>query len=89
MARYLEKHQNLYTADGRVRLNDAAGKEAMRQLVELRGYAPVSGTEWWTDTARSFASGELAMAILYSNYASDLLKGDTVVSDNIGYTFVP
>ena len=61
----------------------------MCQLVELRGYAPVSGTDWWTDTARSFASGELAMAILYSNYASDLLKGDTVVSDNIGYTFVP
>ena len=89
MARYLEKHQNLYAADGRVRLNDAAGQEAMRQLVELRGYAPVSGTDWWTDTARSFASGELAMAILYSNYASDLLKGDTVVSDNIGYTFVP
>lgn len=89
MARYLEKHQNLYAADGHVRLNDAAGQEAMCQLVELRGYAPVSGTDWWTDTARSFASGELAMAILYSNYASDLLKGDTVVSDNIGYTFVP
>lgn len=89
MARYLEKHQNLYTADGRVRLNDAAGQDAMRQLVELRSYAPVSGTDWWTDTARCFASGELAMAILYSNYASDLLKGDTVVSDNIGYTFVP
>ena len=38
MARYLEKHQNLYTADGRVRLNDAAGQDAMRQLVELRSY---------------------------------------------------
>lgn len=89
MARFLESHKNLYNEDGKVRLNCSEGIRALQQLVELKQFAPTHYNTWWTDTADDFASGRLAMAILYSNYASDLLRDGSTVSEAIGCTLVP
>lgn len=89
MARFLETHKNLYDEDGRVRLNGPEGNLAMRQLIELKEMAPTHNNTWWTDTAEDFASGRLAMAILYSNYASDLIREGSNISELIGCTLVP
>lgn len=89
MARFLESHKNLYDADGRVRLNGPEGQLALQQLIDLKEFAPTHYNAWWTDTAEDFASGRLAMAILYSNYASDLLKEGSAITESIGYTLVP
>lgn len=89
MARFLESHKNLYDEDGRVRLNGPEGNLAMRQLIELKEMAPTHSNTWWTDTAEDFASGRLAMAILYSNYASDLIREGSNISELIGCTLVP
>lgn len=89
MARYLELHKNLYDEDGKVRLNSPESNLAMQQLIELKELAPTHSNTWWTDTAEDFASGRLAMAILYSNYASDLIREGSNISELIGYTLVP
>ena len=89
MARYLETHKNLYDEDGKVRLNGPEGNLAMQQLIELKELAPTHSNTWWTDTAEDFASGRLAMAILYSNYASDLIREGSNISELIGCTLVP
>ena len=89
MARYLETHKNLYDEDGQVRLNGPEGNLAMQQLIELKEMAPTHSNTWWTDTAEDFASGRLAMAILYSNYASDLIREGSNISELIGCTLVP
>lgn len=89
MARFLESHKNLYDEDGFVRINSPEGQLALQQMIDLKELAPTHYNTWWTDTAEDFASGRLAMAILYSNYASDLLKEGSAISENIGYTLVP
>lgn len=89
MARFLESHTNLYDDDGIVRLNSETGKRALHQLIDLKGCAPHLDNSWWTDTADLFASGELAMSILYSNYASGLKKAGSAFSEDIGCTLVP
>ena len=89
MARYLETHKNLYDEDGKVRLSGPEGILAMKQLIELKEMAPTHSNTWWTDTAEDFASGRLAMAILYSNYASDLIREGSNISELIGCTLVP
>ena len=89
MARFLENHQNLYDEDGVVRLNSPAGIRALQQIIDLKKISRVPYNTWWTDTASDFASGRMAMAILYSNYASDLLKKDSLLNDSIGYAPVP
>ena len=89
MARYLETHKNLYDEDGKVRMNGPEGNLAMQQLIELKEMAPTHSNTWWTDTAEDFASGRLAMAILYSNYASDLIREGSNISELIGCTLVP
>ena len=89
MARFLESHRNLYDSDGIVRLNSREGNKALEQLIALKECAPVRNNAWWTDTADDFASGQLAMAILYSNYASGLKKAGSEVTEQIGCTLVP
>lgn len=88
MARLLEHRRNLYDESGTVRLNDSDGLAALTEMIALKGCAPRHLNSWWTDTASDFANGKLAMAILYSNYASDLLN-NTASDAKIGYTLVP
>lgn len=89
MARFLATHRNLYDEDGVVRLNGSSGIDALQQVIGLKDFAPVRNNTWWTDTASDFSSGRLAMSILYSNYASDLIKESNAVNGRIGYTLVP
>ncbi|NMA64832.1 MAG: extracellular solute-binding protein [Clostridiaceae bacterium] len=88
MARLLESRKNLYNDSGKVILNDEDGLRALQQIIDLKECAP-SNTSWWTDTAEDFANEKLAMAILYSNYASNLLMDATAISTKIGYALVP
>lgn len=89
LSRFYEKNDNLFDSDGVVRLNGNKAKQSLAEMVKAKKYTPKYETEWWTDVAGEFASGRVAMAIMYSNYASDLLNGDLDTGDQIGYAFVP
>ena len=89
LARYFSYSKNLYDEDGKIRLNSAIALKSLEQLIELKQYSTANYNKWWRDTAHSFSNGNVAMAILYSNYASELLRYSSKVADNIGYACVP
>lgn len=89
LARLFGLQENLYQSDGQVRLNGAAEVRALEQLVEVRQYSDPQYCTWWTNTAATFAQGNVAMAILYNNFAAPLLGHRSRVRDNIGYAMVP
>jgi multiple sugar transport system substrate-binding protein len=89
LARYFSYNQNLYDDNNVIKLNSDIALKCLTELTELKNYSNENYNTWWTDTAASFAEGNTAMTILYSNYASDLLRNNSRVVGNIGYTLVP
>lgn len=89
LCRLFALQENLYDADGRIRLNSEAGILALRQMLQLKDSIQPGGCAWWTDTARAFASGDAAMAICYNNFAAPLVGHHSRVQDNLGYAMVP
>lgn len=89
LARYFSYSKNLYDENHRICLNNEAAVKSLEQMVEIKQYTSKNYQNWWRDTAHTFADGNMAMAILYSNFASDLLKHSSKVADHIGYTYVP
>ena len=73
LARFFSHHDNLYNQDGRIVINNDLGKKALEELVEAQRYAPGKPSKWWTNTAKEFANGNVAMMINFSNYASEIL----------------
>lgn len=89
LARLFSAQPNLVNADGRVVLNSETGVRALEQLLELKQYSSPRFCDWWTDTASAFAGGDVAMAILYNNFAGPLVDRHSKVLDNIGYAMIP
>lgn len=89
LARLFSMQPNLVNDDGRVVLNGETGVRALEQLLELKQYSSPRFCDWWTDTASAFADGDVAMAILYNNFARPLVDRHSKVLDNIGYAMIP
>jgi multiple sugar transport system substrate-binding protein len=89
LARLFSYSKNLYDQNNIIKLNNDVSLKALEQLIEIKNYSNETHNTWWTDTAASFAEGNTAMTILYSNFASDLLRSNSKVVGNIGYTLVP
>ena len=89
LARLFSHKKRLYDERGWITVNDEAGLVAMCELIEVQKYAPQKTTRWWTTAAQEFASGELAMMINFSNYASEILGHNSKVAENIGFGVVP
>lgn len=89
LARLFSHQENLYDRNREIHLDSALGIQSLKELVELKKYTDLSPCGWWTNTAKSFAAGSYAMAILYSNFASDFLGYTSNVVGNIGYSMMP
>lgn len=89
LARLFSHQDHLYGADGKINLCSDVSIKSMEELVEIKKYSNPQYSPWWTNTAAAFAEGETAMAILYSNYASDLLNSKSKVIGNIGHSIIP
>lgn len=89
LCRLFALQENLYDGSGRIRLDSEAGILALQQMIRLKDSVQPGGTVWWTDTARAFAQGDTAMAILYNNFAAPLVGHHSRVQDNLGYAMVP
>ena len=89
LARLFSRQENLYSDDYKVRLNSPEAIASLKDLIALKTYSDPKYCSWWTNTATAFADGNVAMAILYSNYASDLLSHSSRVAGNIGYALTP
>lgn len=89
LARLFSRQENLYNEDYKVILSSPEAVASLEDLIALKEYSDPKYCSWWTNTATAFAGGNVAMAILYSNYASDLLSHSSRVAGNIGYALTP
>ena len=89
LTRYFSLTRNLFDDEGRLLLDSDNARAALDALVEARQYAKPRPCPWWTHAAMEFSEGDVAMTILYSNFASDILNRNSRVVNRIGYALVP
>lgn len=89
LTRYFSHTSDLFSQDGDILIESAAGLTAIHELVEARQYTPSKHNDWWRETARTFAQGDTAMTIIYSNYASEMLNASSRITNKIGFAVVP
>jgi multiple sugar transport system substrate-binding protein len=89
LTRYLSSTDTLFNPDGHILLTSHHAIKALSELVELKQYSKPEPSDWWTSAAREFAQGDVAMTILYSNFASGILSKESRVINKIGYAVVP
>lgn len=89
LTRYFSMTHSLFDAQDQILLTSPEAHKALSLLMEIREYAPVRHSQWWRDTARFFAEGDVAMTILFSNYASEMLGKGSNICTGIGHAMVP
>lgn len=89
LTRLFSHKKHIYEKDGRVVINDSAGVQGLKELIEAKTYSEKKTVRWWTTSAKNFADGKLAMMINFSNYASEILGASSRVMGNIGVAMVP
>lgn len=87
--RLFSLQDHLYDNSGKVQLNSPTSIQALKSLIELKQYSNPRYCSWWTNTSNAFADGNVAMSILYSNYASSILNESSKVIGNIGFANTP
>lgn len=89
LSRYFARTRELFDASGRLLLDSESALRALEEFIEARHYAKSRPNAWWTHAAQEFSEGNVAMTILYSNFASELLNRNSKVVNRIGCALVP
>lgn len=89
LARFFSHQKNLYNSDMKIELDSNIALQSLNELIAIKKYTSHNYCKWWTDTANAFASGDYAMSILYSNYASQLMGHKSNIVGNVSYSLVP
>lgn len=89
LTRYFSHSTTLFAPDGSLFPSFGIACMAMQELAEAVQFAPRRHSHWWLEAARQFASGDTAMTMLYSNYASEILLEGAKVSNCIGCAPIP
>lgn len=89
LTRYFSRTHDLFDEQDRILLTSPQAVQALTDLVKIANYANPTINIWWRDTARLFAKGDVAMTVLYSNYASEMTSIASRIRGNIGYAMVP
>ena len=89
LTRYFALTNTLFDAEDRLLLTHPAGVQALHELQEAWNLVAPAETGWWRDTAVAFTQGEVAMTVLYSNFASEIVGMHSQISDRIGYAMPP
>ena len=88
LTRYFSRGKQLYH-EGRIQLTGTEGIAAMRELLEAKAFIGANPCGTWQAAAREFTKGNVAMTVMFSNFASGIVGTDSQVLDKIGYTPVP
>ena len=89
LTRYFSLTSRLFDDAGSILLESPEGVRAMELLAETPRFAPSSPSAWWRETAKRFAQGDIAMTILFSNYASEMIGPASHIHTKIGYAMLP
>lgn len=89
LSRYFSYSDCLYDKDGRILLDSPAAAQAMTELVALRDCVDpdyFSGRRYALD---SFAEGDKAMTIAYTNFIGNIVSARSRIADRTGFAMVP
>lgn len=89
LTRYFSLTSRLFDDEGSILLESPEGVRAMELLAMTPRFAPSSPSAWWRETAKRFAQGDIAMTILFSNYASEMIGPASRIHTKIGYAMLP
>lgn len=89
LTRFFSCKQNLYSDNGKIIINNDIGVNALNNLLEAKQYINHKNLTWWTEAAKTFSEGNVAMEIMFSNYASEILGYKSKITDKVGYGMVP
>lgn len=89
LSRYFSHSHALFDDSGRLLLDSNEAFTALNELIETKQYAKEKYCAWWTNAAQEFSEGNVAMTILYSNFASDILNRNSKVVNRVGFALVP
>lgn len=89
LVRLFSQQKNLYNSSGKINLVSKNSVQSLNYLIDAKHYSDSKYSFWWTNTASEFAQGNVAMAILYSNFASNILNSSSKIIGNIGFTNTP
>lgn len=89
LQRLFALQENLYDETGKVDMRAPNFVRALEQLLAARPYADPNYSTWWRNTVSAFAGGDIAMALIYNNFASPLVSYQSRVRDSIGYALIP
>lgn len=89
LARLFSLQENLYDKNGQLRLDTSYCLQALETLIALKPYTNPNSSSWWSKTATEFSEGNTAMALLYNNFASNILTPKSKVLDRTGFSILP
>ena len=89
LTRYFSYTDSLFTPEGKVLLTNRNALRALENIVEARQCSKDRYCAWWTNAAQEFAGGDVAMTILYSNFASEIVGPGSKIVNKVGYAVVP
>jgi multiple sugar transport system substrate-binding protein len=89
LTRYFAKTRLLFDHAGKILLDSEDARCSLEELLEAKSYAKPRYCPWWTDAAKEFSEGNVAMTILYSNFASEIINRNSKVVNKIGHALVP
>ncbi len=88
LTRYFSHSCYLYD-EGHIQLTSPQGILAMKELLETKEFIGSNPCSTWQIAASEFAKGNVAMTVMFSNFASAIVGTDSRVLDKIGYALVP
>ncbi len=89
LTRFFSYQPSLFKEDDTLDLQGPHAIKSLQDVIALREFSAPTFNMWWRDTATAFAQGNIAMTILYTNYAAELVKASSRVSSVVGYAPVP
>lgn len=90
LPRFYEAGGKVPDENGRVRIDTGEMQRALSDYLNSSAFAAKEPHFWWKESAETFSEGSVAMNILFSNYASDMVHNiSSKVAGKIVYAEVP
>lgn len=87
MTRYFSYNDSLFK-DNELCLSDVGTRKSLENILQLKKCINAP-RNWWTEPAIDINNGDIAMTILYSNFASDFYSKNSKIVNKLGFGIVP
>lgn len=90
LPRYRASGRSIFDSSGHVSIINKEMEAAFRNYLDACACSDGGVYQWWQESARCFMEGNIAMYIVFSNYASPMLyDSGSKITGKVGYANVP